>query len=304
MQSFRSWALVPLFLSCAALAPAVTAATVETEFNPASFPLTATVPFTNEFLPFDGGTLVFQAVTEDECEISRQIIGYMGDTVDGYSIPTVVNGVGVLVVRDQEWLAEAEDGDCDYSTAELQEDTFDYYAEQDRDNEAGDGTRGTVWYLGEHTFSLPDPEEDEGPACSTAGTWEAGVGDAEGGILMLANPQPGDRYQQEYDEDNAEDWGAVLRLNRTVSLEEIGELSDCLVTREWSPLEPGGVEKKTYCRADGDFPGGLALVEELTGGKTLRVEYIGSVLPEPLASSAGASEAFPAFTAMGCSDPN
>ena len=71
---------------------------------------------------------------------------------------------------------------------------------------------------------------------------------------MLADPQPGDRYQQEFDEDNAEDMAAVLRRNGKVSI-EFGDYADCLVTREWSPLEPGFTEKKWYCRADGAFPG-------------------------------------------------
>lgn len=274
--------------------PAV-AATVEFEFDPLNFPMPVNI--TNPLLPFDGGTLVFQGITDDECEVSKQTIGFAGPVSDGYSIPATVGGVYVLVVRDQEWLMDAEDGVCDYDGAELDEDTIDFFAEQNVDSEPGDGSAGSVWYLGEDTFSVPD--EDEGPACSTGGAWRAGVNDAEPGLVMLAHPQPGLRYRQEFAEDVAEDWAAVQRLNGMPVI-DFGAFTGCAVTREWSPLEPGAVEKKTYCGATAAFPGGLTLVEELTGGKTLRVEYIGPDLP---AAMPGDGAAFPAFDDLGCDDP-
>ena len=200
------------------LATGALAGTVEFEFDSASFPVPANI--TNDYLPFEGGTLVFVGVAGDECEISKQTIGFAGPAQGGYSVPAMVNGVLVLVVRDQEWVTEAEDGECDFGTAELQEDTIDFYAEQDVDSEPGDRSSGSVWYLGEDTFSLPD--EGEGPACSTEGAWradgEAG-GDVLAGILLLDDPRPGDRYRQEFDEDNAEDMAAVLRKNGKVSID-------------------------------------------------------------------------------------
>jgi hypothetical protein len=295
MRTFIKLLLLTVLSGFAAIA---FAETIEYDFIPGHFP--DPVNITNGYLPFEGGSLVFMAVAEDECEISKQTLGFTGPLSPGYGIPTHIATVAVLVVRDQEWVTEAEDGECDYSTAELVEDTIDFYAEQNIANEPGDGSLGTGWYLGEDTFSQPDPDEGEGPECSTGGGWRAGVDDAEPGIIMLANPTSGDRYQQEYDEDNAEDWGAVTRTNRTVSI-EFGTFTDCLSTKEWSPLEPGAVEKKSYCHASGGFPGGLALVEELTGGKTLRVEYIGADLPAALP---GDNEPFPAFGDLGCTDPN
>lgn len=85
---------------------------------------------------------------------------------------------------------------------------------------------------------------------------------ANPGILMLADPQPGDSYRQEFLEGFAEDEAAVLRLNASVSY---GDFENCLVTKEWTTLERGTVEKKYYVAGVG-----LVLVEEVSGGATIR----------------------------------
>jgi hypothetical protein len=52
---------------------------------------------------------------------------------------------------------------------------------------------------------------------------------------------------------------------------------DCLHTKEYTPLSPGEVEHKFYCRlSQGGV--GLTLINELKG-KTRRVEYVGTGLP-------------------------
>jgi len=274
------------------LAGAALGGTVEIDFNGDNFPMPASI--TNDYLPLSLGTAVFRGIAGDECEFSKQTIGFANAD---YPSPYTVNGVQVLVVRDQEWATDAVDGECDLDSAELDEDTVDFYAQQN----TGDGD-GAVWYLGEDTFARPD--EGEGPECSDEGAWRAGddAGAVLAGILMLADPKSGDRYQQEFDEDNAEDMAAVLRKNGKVTIEfgEGATYSKCLVTREWTPLEPGSVEKKWYCMAQGDFPGGLALVEEQKG-KTLRVEYIGDTLPP--GDFPGDGEDFPAFADLECTDP-
>ncbi len=267
--------------------------TVAFDFDADNFPMPALI--TNDYLPLSlipGGTAVFRGIAGDECEFSKQTIGFANSD---YPSPYTVNGVQVLVVRDQEWVTDAEDGECDLDSAELDEDTVDFYAQQNM----GDGD-GAVWYLGEDTFARPD--EEEGPECSDEGAWRAGEDDALGGALMLADPRSGDRYQQEFDEDNAEDMAAVLRKNGkvTIGFGDGATYSNCLVTREWTPLEPGSVEKKWYCMAQGDFPGGLSLVEEQKG-KTLRVEYIGNTLPP--GDFPGDGEDFPAFADLECTDP-
>jgi hypothetical protein len=142
-------------------------------------------------------------------------------------------GVAVTVVRDRVF----EDG-------AMIEDTLDWYA-QDVD--------GNVWYFGEETAEL-----EGGEVVSTAGSWEAGIDGAQPGIIMLADPQVGDEYRQEFYEGEAEDMAAVTALSGSITV-PAGSWSgsDVLVTEEWTPLEPDIRERKTYAR-------GVGLVETRT----------------------------------------
>ena len=114
----------------------------------------------------------------------------------------------------------------------VREDTHDWFA-QDRE--------GNVWYLGEATESFDEQGTSEG----TEGSFEHGVDGAYGGMVMLADPQPGDAYRQEFLEGEAEDLGQVLRLDGTASV-PVGDFEDVLVTRDWNPLEPDVIEEKYY----------------------------------------------------------
>lgn len=136
-----------------------------------------------------------------------------------------VLGISATVVRD----TVTEDG-------VLVEDTLDWFA-QDRE--------GNVWYLGESVKNYED-----GELVDTDGSFEAGVGGALPGIVMLAHPAVGDAYRQEFFPAHAEDLGEVLRIGgeRTVPA---GTFTDVLVTRDWNPLEPDVVEEKTYARGVG-----------------------------------------------------
>jgi hypothetical protein len=145
----------------------------------------------------------------------------------------LILGVAATVVRDQVFV----DG-------ELAEDTLDWFA-QDRD--------GNVWYFGEQTA-----EYENGKVSSTAGSWEGGVDGALPGIVLLAAPQVGDEYRQEYLAGEAEDLATVTALTGTISV-KAGSWSgaDVLVTEEWTPLEPDVREQKTYAR-------GIGVVESRT----------------------------------------
>jgi len=116
------------------------------------------------------------------------------------------------------------------------EDTYDWYA-QDR--------WGNVWYLGEDT-----KEFENGEVVSTEGSWEAGVDGAQPGNAMLADPQVGDTYRQEFYEGEAEDLAKVFELGQSVEA-PAGSYDDVLVTEEWTPLDPGIVEHKFYARGVG-----------------------------------------------------
>lgn len=276
--------LLILMLPASALAELI-------EIDDATFLVSPTI-ISNPYWPLYVGAIYgYRAITEDECEFNQLIV--TGNTHLVEAEPGVF--INTRVIRDQEWITEVDDdGNCDLTTAEIHEDTLDYYAQDDG---------GNIWYLGELTYA----KEDEDGICSIVsdGSWQAGqpIGDPEveparAGIVMLANPQPGNRYQQEFLEDEAEDWGAVLRLDTSVSIEE-GDYTQCLKTKEWTPLEPGSVEHKYYCLSPLTGTGytpGLVYIEELKS-KTVKVEFIGSSFPAGLPGNNDA--AFPS-TALSC----
>ena len=128
---------------------------------------------------------------------------------------------------------------------DLTEDTFDWLA-QDVD--------GNVWYFGEDTTAY-----DEGKP-TTEGSWEAGVDGAQAGIVMLADPRPGDRYPQEYYKGEAEDRAEVLAVDAKVDV-PFGSYTDMVKTSDTTPLEPDVEEHKYYAKGVG-----LVYEENIRGG--------------------------------------
>jgi len=144
-------------------------------------------------------------------------------------------GIDATVVHD----VVSEDG-------ELVEDTFDWYA-QDR--------WGNVWYLGEDT-----KEYENGKFVTAAGSWEAGVDGAQGGVIMPGSPEVGMVYQQEYYAGEAEDAGEILSLDEQVEV-PFGSFDGVLMTKDYTPLEPDVLEHKFYARGIGPV-----LVVSVSGG--------------------------------------
>lgn len=136
----------------------------------------------------------------------------------------VVMGVTCVVVRD----VVREKG-------KVKEDTYEWFA-QDK--------QGTVWYFGEDTR-----EFGPGGRVSTEGSWEAGVGKAQPGVIMWANPAPGEPYRQEYGPGIAEDMAQIVATNDSVTV-PFGAFNGCVRTKEWSLLE-SGTEKKWYAKGVG-----------------------------------------------------
>jgi hypothetical protein len=109
--------------------------------------------------------------------------------------------------------------------------TFDWYAQD---------LQGNVWYMGEDSFEL-----QHGQMAKASDSWESGVNGAQPGIIMPADPQPGDGYRQEYyPPGEALDKARVLRLDGSVRV-PYGSYQGLLVTSERSPLEPQ-TEQKYY----------------------------------------------------------
>lgn len=186
---------------------------------------------TNPYFPAPvGATWVFEATTGEGVE--RIEVEVEAATRD-------VWGASARVVRDTEFL----DG-------EMIEDTWDWFAQDEA---------GHVWYLGEDTA-----EYEDGEVVSREGAWESGVNGALPGVIMLADPQVGDEYRQEFFEGEAEDYGEVISLDESVAV-PAGSWTDCLQTRDRSVLDPELDELKYYCRGVG-----TVLIEE----GDIRVELV------------------------------
>ena len=130
-----------------------------------------------------------------------------------------------------------------YVDGRLAERTTDWYA-QDR--------AGTVWYFGENTAEL----DAKGRVTSTEGTWQAGRDGAEAGVFMPRHPKVGQQFRQEYLRGQAEDHFQVLSLSASVTTPAVSS-KRALLTKEWTPLEPGVLDHKYYIR-------GVGLVDERT----------------------------------------
>lgn len=136
----------------------------------------------------------------------------------------MVMGVKCVVVRDTVTLAGV-----------LKEETLAWYA-QDR--------QGAVWLFGEASR-----EVKPGGQISTDGSWEAGVGGAQPGMVMPGQPRVGERYRQEYLANVAEDIGQIAALDETVTV-PAGTYAGCVRTREWSMLD-SCTSKKWYAKGVG-----------------------------------------------------
>jgi hypothetical protein len=203
-------------------------------YSPRIDPSAFSTAIDNPYLPLrPGSRWVYEGPTDEGFE--RKVVEVTGET-------RVVMGVACVVVRDVVTL----DGT-------LHEDTVDWFAEQ-RD--------GTVWNFGEATRK----RNDDG-SFTPAGSWEAGVGRARPGIVMQAKPRPGRPYRQEYLPGEAEDTARVLTATGELRV-PLGSFVDVVVTRDWSPLEPGVVERKHYA------PGVGLIREEAVEGESYRVDLV------------------------------
>ena len=187
----------------------------------------------NPLLPFEPGTtFVYEADGRDGREREEVVVTHE---------KKVILGVTCTVVRD----TATTDG-------EVTEVTLDWYA-QHRD--------GTVWYFGEDS-----KEYKKGKVVGTAGSWQAGVHGAKPGILMEAHPKVGDTYHQEFAQGVAEDMATVVSLKGSATV-PYGSFTNCLKTKEFSPLEPGVMEHKLYAPGVGNvIDSELHLVSVTHGG--------------------------------------
>jgi hypothetical protein len=172
----------------------------------------------NPWFPLRRGTVYLYRGRKDGSP-SREVVAVFTETKR-------ILGVPCTVVIDKLYLG-----------GRIEERTRDWYA-QDRS--------GNVWYLGEATAEIGAG----GGVVSREGSWQAGVDGARAGIFMPAHPRTGESGIQESYAGHAEDHFRVLSLGASVRTPAVSS-KRALLTREWTPLEPGVVDRKLYVRGIG-----------------------------------------------------
>lgn len=174
----------------------------------------------------------------------------------------VIDGVTCTVVHD----VASVDG-------QVIEDTYDWYAQD---------AAGNVWYFGESTREFepgnPNPISD-------AGTWQAGVNGAQPGIVMLAEPQPGDEYRQEFASGVAEDRASITSISAQAE-SPYGNFAGVLQTHDINPLAPS-FEDKFYVRGVGEV---LAIDSEGNRESLVKVMVDGGAGDDQLRGYAGGDQ--------------
>lgn len=171
---------------------------------------------------------------------------YRGETKDGLETLEVEVRPGTKFILGVATTIVFETASIDGEVVEIAENWF-------AQDEAGD-----VWYFGEFTQDFAG-----GVPVGTAGSWEAGIGDALPGIVMKAEPKRGDTYFQEYAPGIAEDRATVMSTGGGEAV-SYGVFADVVTTREWTKLESNSVERKSYAR-------GIGLILEKKGGARLEL---------------------------------
>src|SRR5215217_4566886 len=186
--------------------------TTQAAYSPHIDPADFTTKIDNKYFPLKPGTtFVYEGKMEGASERDEMAVTH--DTKQ-------VMGVECVVASDK----VTEGG-------KLIEQTYDWYA-QDKE--------GNVWYFGEDVT-----EYKNGKVTGHEGSWESGVDGARPGIAMKADPRVGQTYRQEYSKGVAEDKARVVSLNGSVEV-PYGKYDRVLVTEEFTPLEPGVVERQYY----------------------------------------------------------
>ena len=195
--------------------------------DPADF---AGVVVDNPYFPLPvGRTLRYRGTAKDGDETLEMEVMHQTKTILGVRTTVVVerHGLnGVIVEISENWFAQDRNGD--------------------------------VWYFGEFTQNY-----ENGVPVNSDGSWEAGVGDARPGIIMKADPLPGDVYFQEFAPGIAQDMAVVMGTSGSVTV-PYGSYTGVVETKEWTDLEPNSRERKFYAP-------GIGLILEDNGPERLEL---------------------------------
>ncbi|MEO1204161.1 MAG: hypothetical protein AAFX10_15765 [Pseudomonadota bacterium] len=179
----------------------------------------------NPWLPLTAGSewRYEKTFEEDGEEVTESIVVTVTEATKR------IDGIDCVVVRD---VVEV-DGD-------LLEDTADWYAQD---------IHGNVWYCGEvsENFEVFDGDDPETPELvDLDGSWKAGRDGAKAGILLPFAPLVGETIRQEVAWAEAEDVIEIVSVSGSESAPAAGCDGTCLVTRDFTPLEPDADEFKYY----------------------------------------------------------
>jgi hypothetical protein len=174
---------------------------------------------TNPWFPLKPGT-TYVYVGEKDGHAGRDVFAVTARTKS-------INGVVCTEIDDRL-----------YTNGRLSEKTKDWYAQD---------ARGNVWYFGEDTAEL----DKSGHVTSREGSWRDGRNGARAGLFMPAHPKVGQTFRQEYYKGHAEDHFSVLSLTAAVSVPYVSS-KHALLTKEFTPLEPGVLDHKVYLRGLGE----------------------------------------------------
>ena len=173
---------------------------------------------TNPWFPLRPGSVYrYRGVKDGEPSREVMRVTHRAKTVDG---------APVVVVSDSL-----------YIRGKLEERTEDWYSQD---------AKGNVWYFGEKTAEL----DEHGNVTTTSGSWTSGVDGAKPGIFMFAHPRQGQSARQEYLKGEAEDHFQVVAIGVTAAV-PFKTFKGALLTKEWTPLEPGVIDHKYYARGIG-----------------------------------------------------
>lgn len=170
------------------------------------------------------------------------------NTIEVLNQTKAIDGVTCIVVRDKV-----------FKNGSLVENTDDWYAQAlDRN----------TWYCGEEVkdFEIFEGDHPMRPELvSIDGSFKAGRDGSKPGRIFLASPKKGNAYLEEFSLSNAED--VTVILSTTYSFGKDPELdhlvpqqlvdrfcsNDCVVTKNFSLLEPDVIARKYYAQGIGVF---------------------------------------------------
>mgnify|MGYP001568686987 CR=1 FL=1 len=123
--------------------------------------------------------------------------------------------------------------------SQLREDTEDYFAQD---------VAGNVWYFGEFVKNY-----ENGELVDLDGSFLSGTNGAKAGVAMKAAPVVGETYRQEFAFGEAEDVGEVMSITGAATVPAAACTNTCLITRDFTPVEPGHEENKYFLAGIGEI---------------------------------------------------